>query len=517
MIVKGSFMKLQKSKNAVRNIIYGSLLKMYQLLVPFIMRTVIIYYLGAEFLGLNSLFNSILQVLNLAELGIGSAMVFSMYKPIAENNINKICALMNLYRKYYRVIGMIVLVLGLSIVPFLPKLISNSLPPEVNLYVLYFFNLGATVLTYWLFSYKNSLLQAYQRTDIVSKAFLITDTVKYILQIISLIFFQNYYYYCIILLVSQIFNNLLTAYLTSKCYPNYVPKGELSQNEKKSINGKIKDLFTTKLATTLLSSGDTLVISSVLGLVVLAIYQNYFYLISAILGCFTIIHGAITAGIGNSLIVDSEEKVKNIFNTLFFSIIWILTFCSGCFICLMQPFIELWLGKEMMLKDKIVILLVVYFCVYELTQFFSVYKEAAGIWHQDRYRPLICSGVNIVLNLILVQYSGVYGVVFATIISSGCISLPWVIHNVFKYILKEEPIRYLKHFLPYIVTGILINLILVIFIVKIDLPILIELIVKFMICFVMTNTIWIVLFRKREEFFELKNLLKKGLHLKKGK
>ena len=393
-------MKLQKSKNATRNIAYGMILKMYQMIMPFVMRTIIIYYLGAEFLGLNSLFNSVLQVLNLAELGVGSAMVFSMYKPLAENDTEKLCALMNLYKKYYRVIGAIVLVVGLMLVPALPKLISGDLPPQVNLYVLYLLNLAATVITYWLFAYRNSLLQAYQRTDIISKVYLFTDTVKYVLQIVFLIVFKNYYYYCVVLLLSQIMNNILTAFCTKKKYPHLNAKGILSKSEQKVINGKIKDLFTTKLATTLISSGDTLVISSMLGLVALAIYQNYFYLISAVLGCFTIVHTAITAGIGNSLIVDSKEKVKKTFNMLLFAILWLLTFCVACFISLMQPFMELWVGTDLMLKDLIVILLVIYFCVYELTQFFSVYKEAAGIWHEDRYRPFICSIVNIVLNLL---------------------------------------------------------------------------------------------------------------------
>lgn len=490
---------------------YGMVLKIYQMFMPFVMRTVIIYYLGAEFLGLNSLFNSILQVLNLAELGVGSAMVFSMYKPIAENDKEKLCALLNLYRKYYRIIGTLILIIGIAIVPVLPKLISGSLPAEVDLYILYFLNLSATVLTYWLFAYKNSLLQAYQRADVVSKVFIVTDTFKYILQIVSLIIFKDYYLYCIVLLVSQIMNNIMTAYAAKRRYPDLEPKGHLAKDEQKIINGKIKDLFTTKLATTLLSSGDTLVISAMLGLIMLAMYQNYYYLISAVLGCFTIIHTAITAGIGNSLIVDTMEKVKKTFNMLFFGIIWLLTFCVGCFLSLMQPFMEMWVGKELMLKDTIVILLVIYFCVYELTQFFSVYKEAAGIWHQDRFRPLICSIINIILNLIFVQKWGVYGVVFATIISSGCVSLPWVIHNVFKYILEENPVAYLQKFLKYVLLGILINTLIGIITAKIHLPIIMDLGIKLIICISVINIVWIFFFRKTEEFIELKNMITRVL------
>ncbi len=500
-------MKLQKSKNATRNIIYGMLLKIYQMFMPFIMRTVIIYYLGAEFLGLNSLFNSILQVLNLAELGVGSAMVFSMYKPIAENDTQKLCALLNLYKKYYRMIGMLILIVGITIVPILSKLISGNLPAEVDLYILYFLNLLATVLTYWLFAYKNSLLQAYQRTDVVSKVFIVTDTIKYLLQIISLVIFKDYYLYCIVLLSCQILNNIMTAYSAKKRYPNLEPKGKLPKDEQKVINGKIKDLFTTKLATALLSSGDTLVISSMLGLIMLAIYQNYFYLISAVLGCFTIIHTAITAGIGNSLIVDKIEKVKNTFDMLFFGILWLLTFCVGCFLSLMRPFMRIWVGNELMLKNIMVILLVIYFCVYELTQFFSIYKEVAGIWHQDRFRPLVCSIINIILNLIFVQKWGVYGVVLATIISSGCISLPWVIHNVFKYILKEPPFVYLQRFIKYIFTGIVINILINIVTSRIHLSLIMELGVKLVLCVIAINIVWSIFFWKTKEFAGIRNMM----------
>lgn len=510
-------MNLQKSKNATRNIAYGMVLKVYQMLMPFIMRTVLIYYLGADFLGLNSLFTSILQVLNLAELGVGSAMVFSMYKPIATNDTRKLCALLNLYRQYYSIIGFVVLAGGMVLVPFLPNLISGEIPVSVNLYVLYFLNLGATVLTYWMFSYKSSLLQAYQRADIVSKSFLITDTVKYVLQVVSLVFFRNYYGYCVSLLFCQILNNAFTAYWATKLYPKIKPVGNLPREEREGIKRKIKDLFTSKVATTLLSSGDTLVISSALGLVALATYQNYYYLISAVLGCFTIIHTAITAGVGNSLIVDAPEKVKDIFDTLLFAILWMVTFCVACFLCLMQPFIELWVGTEYMMKNILVILLSIYFCVYELVQFFSVYKEAAGIWHQDRFRPLICSVINIVLNLVLVRKFGVYGVVAATIVSSGFISLPWVIHNVCVYILKVSPVRYLKKFLPYLAAGGIVSLFLEVIVTKIHLPVVFDIGVKLVLCVIIVNGWWILLFRKRKEFHTLMALLRKGSPLTRRK
>ena len=180
-------MKIERTKNATRNIIYGVILKIYQLLGPFILRTIFIYTLGVKYLGLNSLFNSILSVLNLAELGVGSALIFSMYKPIAENDTEKICALMNLYKLYYRIIGLVILVIGLILVPFIPNLISGSVPKDINIYVLYLMNLCATVLSYWMFAYKTCLFGAHQRNDIISKITMVSSTLQYIVQAILLI------------------------------------------------------------------------------------------------------------------------------------------------------------------------------------------------------------------------------------------------------------------------------------------------------------------------------------------
>ena len=267
-------MRIERTKNATKNIIFGIILKLYQILVPFLMRTTMIYFMGVEYLGLNSLFTSVLQVLNLAELGIGSAMVFSMYKPIAEDDNEKICALMNLYKLYYRIIGLVILVVGLILCPFIPYLIKSDLPPDMNIYVLYLLNLMATVFSYWLFAYKNSVLQAHQRQDVISKVTLVVNTIQYILQLIVICLFKNYYMYVIILLLSQILINIATAYKSNKIYPQYKAKGKLEKIQIREINQRVKDLFTSKIGGVIVNSADSIVISAFLGLTALAIQQR---------------------------------------------------------------------------------------------------------------------------------------------------------------------------------------------------------------------------------------------------
>ena len=329
------------------------------------MRTAMIYLMGVQYLGLNSLFTSVLQVLNLAELGVGSAMVYSMYKPIAEDDNTTICALMKLYRTYYRVIGLVIAVVGCALTPFIPNLIKSDVPAGINIYILYLLNLGATVLSYWLFAYKNSILQAHQRVDVVSKVTLITNTIQYGLQLFVLWAFHNYYLYVIVMLATQALTNIVTAVCADRLYPKFKPKGSMPRDEVKWINRRIRDLFTAKLGAVIVNSADTIVISAFLGLTVLAIYQNYYFIITAIIGFVTVIFSSVTAGIGNSLVVETKEKNFSDLLKFTFIICWISGICSCCFLNLFQPFMEIWVGKDLMLGFSAVVCFVVYYYVYE--------------------------------------------------------------------------------------------------------------------------------------------------------
>lgn len=431
-------MRIERIKNAYRNMLYGIALQVYKLIVPFVMRTLMLYLLGVQYLGLNSLFTSILQVLNLAELGIGSAMVYSMYKPIVEDDNEKICALMQLYKIYYRVIGFVILGLGIILLPFIPKLISGEIPEDINLYVLYFLNLVATVLTYWLFAYKNSILQAYQRNDVVSKVTLLSETIKYALQIFVLVVFRNYYLYVIAILITQILNNVLTAIAARKMYPMYQAKGTLNKSEREVINHRIRDLFTSKVGGVIVNSADTIVISVFLGLTVLAIYQNYYYLFTAVIALITIIYNSVGAGLGNSIIVDSSEKVFSDFKKFLLIISWIAGFGSTCFLCLYQPFMKLWVGADLLMDFSVVVCLVIYFFIYCINQLLNSYKDAAGMWHEDRYRPLVTAIVNLTLNLILVQFIGLYGIILSTVLSMLFVGMPWLVQNLFSVIFEKN-------------------------------------------------------------------------------
>ena len=449
-------------------------------------------------------------MLNLAELGVGSAMVYSMYKPVAEHDNNTICALMGLYRKYYRIIGMVVLAAGCVIIPFVPHLIKSDVPEGINIYVLYVMNLLATVFTYWLYAYKNSILQAYQRNDIVSKVTIITDTIKYILQIFTIVFLKNYYMYVLVLILLQIASNIITAAVVTRMYPEYRCKGSLPKEEVAQINSRIRDLFTSKIGAVIVNSADTVVISAFLGLTVLAIYQNYFFIISSVIAFIAVVFNSCTAGIGNSIIVETKEKNYNDFKKFTFLIAWIAGFCTVCIVCLMQPFMNIWMNgnEKLMLGMSEVVCFCIYFFVYEIQQLLLTYKDAAGMWHEDKYRPLVTALTNLALNIIMVQFFGLYGVLLSTVISIIFIGMPWLFYNLFTVLFKRNAAKYVIRVVYYTVITIVISIITYSVCSLVPFTGIAELIVKLIICIIVPNLLFFATLFKFEEFGQVKALVK---------
>lgn len=291
-------MKIARTKNTVRNIIFGFIYRIINIILPFISRTVILYVMGTQYLGLSSLFTSILSFLSLTELGIGGAMVYSMYKPIAENDNKTICALLNLYKHLYSIVGSLVLGLGILIMPFLKVIVKEALPNGMNIYVLYFVYLINSVLSYWLFAYKNALLQAHQRDDINSKIASVITPLSYIVMLGILFLTRNYYAYVIWLPIFTIITNIIRSSYVNKHFPDLQPRGEITAELKQSIAKKVKALIGTKLNTVVLNAADNIVMSAFLGLTVIAIYGNYYYIMSSIIGFIGICYSAMTAGLG---------------------------------------------------------------------------------------------------------------------------------------------------------------------------------------------------------------------------
>lgn len=498
-------MQESRVQNAKRNILFGVINRIVMTLFPFAIRTVLLYLLGSEYLGLDSLFSSILSFLSLTELGVGSALVYSMYKPVAENDTDLICALLNLYRRLYRYIGCFFLIAGVALVPFLPKLVKGDCPPDINLYILYFVFLTNTALTYLLFGYKQSLLTVHQRSDIGSKLGLLLQSGMYLFQIAGLFLFRNYYVYVLMLPVFTVLSNVVIAVITDRMYPNYKCRGEISKEKQNDIKKKVAALFGTKANSIVLHALDNIVISAFLGLAMVGLYGNYYYIMSAIVSLIAIVYNSMTAGIGNSLHTETIEKNFFDFTVLTFANFWLVSFCTVSLLCLYQPFMKLWVKEKNMLDMLVVLLMVIYFYVYQIRKVVLTYKDAGGIWWEDRYRPYITMIVNMVGNFVLVQIIGIYGVILSTIISM-LVSIPIENNTVFKYIF-QKPSRsfYLKNLLY---AALTIGLCALTYWICSFTPGGIRgLFIRGVICLVLPNTIIVLLFHKTEEFRHARKLL----------
>ncbi|MBQ7290386.1 MAG: polysaccharide biosynthesis C-terminal domain-containing protein [Clostridia bacterium] len=443
-------------KNSIRNLSWGVVNKMVTLLLPFVTRTIVLYLLGAKFLGIGTLFSSVLNFLSLAELGLNSAIVYIMYKPIAENDYETISALLNYYRKLYRVIGTVILVIGTAILPFIPYLIKGDVPEGLNVYSVYYLFLLNSVISYFFAGYKQSLLTAYQRQDIITNIATLSNVALQVFQILLLYLTESYYVYAIVPIPITICVNILNAIITKRKFPEIKPCGMISQELKKNIHKRLSGLFGTKLNSIVVHSADTVVISAFLGLTLTAQYGNYYMLFNAVHGFVIVIYTSLAASIGNKLAVDSIEKNYHLFKHLSFLNAWIVCFCCTCFLCLYEPFMKIWVGEELCLGIIFVILFCLYFFVFDIQRTILVFKDAAGLWHIDKIRPYISMLVNLVSNLILVQFIGIYGIVVSSILSF-LISVPWVNKVLFDHLFHKKPGKNLLSILIYFAATVLIG------------------------------------------------------------
>lgn len=495
--------RYKRKKNMARNFVSGFINRLVMSFFPFIIRTIMIQVMGAEYLGLNSLFTSILNVLSLSELGVGAAMVYEMYKPIAEGDKSRVCALLNFYKHIYRIIGAVILCVGLILLPFLNDLIKGDYPPDINIYILYVIYLFNTVITYWLFAYKTALLRAHQRLDIINNIDSIVHLASYSLQIILLVSTRNYYAYIIILPVFTVINNLVDAVYVKKIYPEYVESGSLSKESQHTIFTRIKALFGHKLGGVLVNSTDNIVISMSLGLTSVALYNNYYQIYSLVASIVDMVYTSSTAGIGNTIALDGVDKNYKDFKKFSFYSMWLIMWCCCCLLCLYQDFMLIWMGEQYLFGLSTVILLTISFYVRHIRKVVLTYKDAAGMWYADKFKPIFEGIANLVLNLILVRFLGINGIVIGTILAMGIVGLPWETYVLFKGYFKKSIRSYYQNLAIDSVLSLIVCAATFCLCKFVATNIYFQFIIKGFICVIVPNLAFLFIFRKR---YETKNL-----------
>lgn len=418
--------RFQRSRNVSRNILFGMLNRFFALLMPFIVRTVLIYRFGAVYLGMNSLFLSIFRVLNLAELGFGSAIVYCLYRSVAEEDTETVCAYLGSFRKIYRGIGCVILLLGLSVIPFLPYLLKNSaVPADMNVFVWYLIFLADAAASYLLFGYKTVIPTALQRNDLISKIDTTILIAKSGVQLVFLLCSDNFYFYLLSTLFFTVVRNFVTSWMVEQRFPQYVCRGSISEVQFADLRRRVGGLALAKVRTVSRNSLDNICITAFISLTMTAIYDNYFVIHTAVISVINIARDAMVPSVGNSIAMETSEKNYRDMRRFDFMYMLPAGWATICLLCLYQPFVMLWMGPQLMLGYPEVFGLCLYFYILKMGDIRWVYFEAAGLWWHGRYVAVTEIIMNLVLNVLLGSYWGVPGIIVATLLSLFFVNYIW--------------------------------------------------------------------------------------------
>jgi len=499
------------------NVFTGIIGQVMLLILNFIVRTIFIFYLDKTFLGLNSLFNSILTVLNVAELGIGTAIIFYMFRTVADGNEEKTKQYLYFYKKTYRIIGTFILIAGLIIMPFLPVLINGEMPP-INVYLVFFLYLMNAVSSYWLFAYRLSLLTANQDTYKMSLVLYAQIIVTSILQLLGLVFFQSLYLFLIIPIVTLFVFSIIKGILIGRFYPYILipPESKLSNDEKKEIQKNVYALILYKVSTAIADASDTVLLSAMVGLAIVAIYSNYLLITVSLIAFLNIFQNAFISGIGNLNVTETKERKHISFKSLDFANFWLYSFCGITIYVLFTPFIRLWLSNEDFLLSNIteIIIILCFVLVGSLGIVFA-YRQACGLFYVGRYRAPIAALVNLVISILLIiflpDYLAVAGVLLGTIISKIFIIYLYDIWLVHKYVFEEKSkyyfIKYIIRILFVCALGGLVKYICSLY----NFSPFINLIAMLGTCLIVINGLYLLIFWRTKEFKYWKNVALKKI------
>lgn len=417
-------------------------------LLQFINRIVLINTIGVEYLGISGLFTSVITILSIGELGIGTAICYALYKPLAEGDEKKICAVMNLLKNAYRVVGVSIAVFGVIFYPFLPLFMKGT-TDLVNVDIVYALYIADSALSYFFFAYKSALLQADQKKYVVNIIGNAASVATIALRTIVLALTKSYIAYMVVQTVGNISKSLAGAVVVNRRYP-YLAKGKkerLSKQERKDIFKNLFALALNKISITLMASTDNLIIANRISMIVVGFYSNYALITNAITQLVKSVFSAFTASIGNLNAGEDKQKSEFVFRCLNFMNFWIYGFCAICLFNLFNPFIALVWGGEMVFDEFTVLMIVLNFLTEGLQNAVLSYKDACGIFWQGRYRPLISVIINIVLSVVLANFMGVSGIFLGTIISRFVTTWWFDARLVHRYAFGISPKKYyLRYF-----------------------------------------------------------------------
>ncbi len=445
-----------RSKNSAINMATGACSQAVSIVLKFIVRTVFIYYLGKEYLGINGLFSDILSMLSLSELGIDTAIQFKLYKPLATGDVETVQVWMKFYKIAYRIVGFVIIGIGLCLIPFLPNLIKDYDTLDslgINAVLIFLLYLSNSACSYLFFASNSAILKADQKLYIINISTTIITVVSSALQIISLAMFQSFIIYIAITIVAAIVQNLINAVIAHRKYPTVFVRTN-KKLDKSEIRNFFKDLgavFVSKVNTVVLKATDNLVLSTFIGLSIVGLYSNYLLFYTTLKSIISIFYNASKASAGNFFAKESEERQYLFFKTMNFLCVLLYGIGAVSVAVVANELIHCWIGDSYIVAQPLSILIGIEILFAGIKQNLTQIRNVTGLFRQMWFRPLLGTIVNLVVSIILVQFIGIYGVIIGTIVADITTNFmidPSIIYkNVFKTtgVISEYYIKNLRY------------------------------------------------------------------------
>ncbi len=506
-----------RSKKSFINIITGVGYQIFTILISFVSRTIFIHTLGSGYLGISSLFTNILSVLSLAELGIGTAMFYCMYEPLATNDRQKLASLIRYFKKLYIFLAGIVFISGLIVIPFLRYIVNLS--TDITYIRAYFFLYLLDTVVSYLCVYKTSILTADQKDYIIKLCRTLFDITRLIVQLLILILLKNFTLYLIVQIVCSMGNNIIATVYVNKKY-SYVnqPSVVLPKSERKQIWNNIRAMFSYKVGGVILNNTDQLLISMLVCTEAVGLYSNYYMPIKSIMGVTSTVFIAVQASIGNLAVEKSSKRQFEIFKLLDLCSFWLYGFFTICFCVLLQDFIVLWIGDSYLLSNELVYIIA---CTYYLTGVLYpiwCYRETVGLFQHTKNIMFYASFLNIIFSIILGKKFGLEGIFAATIIARILTNIWFEPYKLFSIYFKEKVRKYyLQHILEaFYIFGIVVIIKILAGHITISNGYM-SFIIKGIVCVVVSNIMLVLAIFKTNEFKEMLLIVKRMLKLNRKK
>ena len=498
-------MDTSRTSNSLKNMAFGIGGQMLSILMGFFTRWMFILLLGKEYLGVSGLFTNILSLLSLANLGFDTAIVYSLYQPLAQNDMVSVKGYMALYKRVYQGVGIVVFALGCALLPFLPYLIKGPVTIPENLSIIYLLFLLRSSSSYF-FSYKRSLLTASQQNRVISIYHSVFMVLRNLGEMLVLFLFHAYIPALLAEIGFQVVENIWIARVTDRKFPFLTDQseGRISLEQKRGLKQSVSSLFLYKISGTIISSTDNILISKFQGLISVGLYSNYVFIVDVIRTFLSHIFYSLTASIGNYNATESKEANEKMYYALFFASFWFYGFSGICLALLLDPFITIWIGADYLLPEWTVFVIILNFYTAGVQYASTTYREVTGLFNIGRYRPLVAGAINLVVSILLAGPLGIAGILLGTVISRFCVYF-WYDPSIIHKTLFDRKLRY--YFFTYFIYALaVLGAGAICYVACAFIPFenqVISFLLRMLVCATLPNLIFSVLFKRRREFRDI--------------